>query len=83
MIKSSSDKLLQDERVVAEINKHKWFESEKAGHDIGFEQASRDWMNRFGSEWARKHGYESAETAQMRPQQQAESATRGSKKKIR
>jgi hypothetical protein len=26
-----------------EISKHKWLESEKAGHDIGFESAQKSW----------------------------------------
>lgn len=31
-----------------EILLHKWYESERAGHDIGFERAAVDWMIRFG-----------------------------------
>lgn len=31
-----------------EILLHKWYESEKAGHDIGWERAAVDWMIRFG-----------------------------------
>lgn len=31
-----------------EILLHKWYESEKAGHDIGWERAAIDWMIRFG-----------------------------------
>ena len=27
-----------------EIMRHKWIESEKVGHDIGWERASLDWM---------------------------------------
>ncbi len=27
-----------------EILRHKWLESEKAGHDIGFEEALVDWI---------------------------------------
>ena len=27
-----------------EVLKHKWIESEKAGHDIGFERAMTDWI---------------------------------------
>jgi hypothetical protein len=27
-----------------EILRHKWIESEKAGHDIGFERALTDWI---------------------------------------
>jgi len=36
-----------------EILKHKWIESEKAGHDIGFEQALTDWIVRHRSKWRR------------------------------
>ena len=34
-----------------EILKHKWLESEKAGHDIGFERALTDWIVRHRSKW--------------------------------
>lgn len=36
-----------------EILRHKWLESEKAGHDIGFERALTDWMVRHRSKWRR------------------------------
>ena len=34
-----------------EILKHKWYESEKAGHDIGFERALTDWIVKHRSKW--------------------------------
>ena len=34
-----------------EILKHKWIESEKAGHDIGFEQALTDWIIKHRANW--------------------------------
>jgi len=34
-----------------EILKHKWFESEKAGHDVGFEQALTDWIVKHRANW--------------------------------
>ena len=34
-----------------EILKHKWIESEKAGHDIGFERALTDWIMKHRSKW--------------------------------
>ena len=37
-----------------EILRHKWIESEKAGHDIGFEKALLDWIVRFRSSWRTK-----------------------------
>lgn len=37
-----------------EILKHKWYESEKAGCDIGFERALTDWIIKHRAAW-RKH----------------------------
>jgi hypothetical protein len=41
-----------------EILKHKWIESEKAGYDIGFEQALTEWIIKHRSKWrkARQQG---------------------------
>ena len=50
MLKSSSlYREFQAERE--EILKHKWIESEKAGYDIGFEQALTDWIVKHRSKW--------------------------------
>jgi hypothetical protein len=46
---SSLYKEFQAERD--EILKHKWLESEKAGHDIGFERALTDWIMKHRSKW--------------------------------
>ena len=35
----------------AEILKHKWIESEKAGRDIGFEKALLEWIVKHRSNW--------------------------------
>jgi hypothetical protein len=37
-----------------EIMKHKWYESERAGHDIGFAQALIDWTLKFKSKWLKE-----------------------------
>ena len=34
-----------------EILRHKWIESEKAGRDIGFEQALTDWIIKHRARW--------------------------------
>ena len=34
-----------------EILRHKWIESEKAGRDIGFEQALTDWTIKHRANW--------------------------------
>ncbi len=46
---SSLYKEFQAERE--EILRHKWIESEKAGHDIGFEHALTDWIVKHRSKW--------------------------------
>ncbi len=35
----------------AEILRHKWIESEKVGHDIGFEKALLDWIVKHRACW--------------------------------
>jgi hypothetical protein len=35
----------------SEILRHKWIESEKAGHDIGFEKALLDWIVKHRAAW--------------------------------
>ena len=37
-----------------EILKHKWLESEKVGHDIGFEKALLDWVFNHREKWRSK-----------------------------
>ena len=55
MSKMVSKKLLKDQRVMDEINRHKWIESEKAGYDIGFDKAAEDWISRYADEWEDRH----------------------------
>ena len=37
-----------------EVMRHKWFLSEKAGFDVGFEKALLDWLIRHRADWRRK-----------------------------
>jgi hypothetical protein len=34
-----------------EVLKHKWLESEKAGHDIGMESAKKSWKKNHAKKW--------------------------------
>ena len=43
-----------------EVLRHKWFESEKAGHDIGFELAQVDWRIKHRSQWLKERQQERA-----------------------
>jgi len=49
------EKLLSDRRVIDEINRHLWIESEKAGYDVGFEKAKEDWLKNFAVAWMEYH----------------------------
>lgn len=60
MDNSSSSELLKNSSLYREfqaereeILKHKWIESQKAGHDIGFERALTDWIVKHRSKWRR------------------------------
>ncbi|KAA5547301.1 hypothetical protein FYK55_02580 [Roseiconus nitratireducens] len=35
---------------IADIEKHKYFLSEKAGHDVGWDAARKDWEKRFANQ---------------------------------
>ena len=46
-----------------EIMKHKWIESQKVGHDIGFERALTDWIVKHRSKWRRSRQPPQAQSA--------------------
>jgi hypothetical protein len=55
---SSSNDLLKNSTLYREfqaereeILRHKWIESEKAGHDVGFERALTDWIIKHRASW--------------------------------
>ena len=66
MVSTSTKMLIKDPRVVNEINKHLWIESEKAGRDIGFDQAAEDWVERFSGEWMKYNMPASGKTKMTR-----------------
>ena len=48
-------KLLRNKKVIDEIKRHKWLESEIAGYDIGYEKAAEDWLKRYAHSWMAYH----------------------------
>lgn len=48
-------RLLDDTRVVEEIERYKWIESEKTGRDIGRERAAMEWIKAYGVIWLKIH----------------------------
>jgi len=55
MTKADEMKMLKDRKVLEEIRRHQWIESEKAGRDIGLEAATTDWLSRFSQAWMSYH----------------------------
>lgn len=47
-----------------EILKHKWYESEKAGYDIGFTRALIDWTLKFKAKWLKERQQKRKNTLQ-------------------
>ena len=47
--------LLNDKRVTEEINRHLWIESQKAGHNIGIERATDEWLQLYALGWMKYH----------------------------
>jgi len=45
--------LLKDKRVIEEINKHLWIESQKAGYSIGIERATDEWLRFYAEGWVK------------------------------
>ena len=58
----SDNELLRNSRLYqeclaekGEILRHKWFKSEKAGRDIGFDRAFLDWILNHRDRWRQEH----------------------------
>ena len=51
MDEAVKQKLLENEAVRKEINNHLWIESEKTGHDVGYEHAANEWLQKFAPQW--------------------------------
>lgn len=47
--------LLKDKRVMEEIHKHLWIESQKAGYSIGLERATDEWLKLYSEGWMKYH----------------------------
>jgi len=47
--------LLKDKRVIEEINRHLWIESQKAGYSIGIERATDEWLTLYAEGWMKYH----------------------------
>ena len=55
MLKINSQDLLKDRRIVQEIHRYQWMESQRLGHELTFDQAANDWFQKFSLEWVRHY----------------------------
>ena len=73
-------KLLSDKRVIAEIERHLWIESEKAGYDIGYERAKEEWLRDFSGAWMKQNMSEDIINAQKVARRVSSAPAKTSKK---
>ena len=58
----------------AEILRHKWIESEKVGHDIGFEKALLDWIVKHRAGWRALRHQRPSSTGELNGQKTLQAA---------
>ena len=68
--------LLKDKRVVEEINKHLWIESQKSGYSIGIERATDEWRRLYAEGWMRYNMPEEFDRMRKRKSKKAAAAKR-------
>lgn len=73
--------LLKDKRVIEEINRHLWIESQKAGYSIGIERATDEWLRLYAEGWMKYHMPEKYVTIQAKKRKEQERGKRAEKVK--
>jgi len=61
-----------------EILRHKWLESERLGHDIGFERALLDWIRKHRDSWRAARRAQVGQVAGRTTPHQGEDGAQGS-----
>ena len=51
----TSDCFAEFQAELVEVLRYKWTESEKAGTDIGFERALKQWTENFRHQWRKEY----------------------------
>lgn len=64
--------LLKDKRVIEEINRHLWIESQKAGYSIGIERATDEWLRLYAEGWMKYHTPDKYETLMAKRRKEKE-----------
>jgi len=75
--------LLKDKRVIEEINKHLWIESQKAGHSIGIERATDEWLKLYAESWLKYNKPERYQELQAASRRKTASRSTAGKKQAK
>jgi len=77
---SELKELLKDKRVVEEINKHLWIESQKSGYSIGIERATDEWLRLYAQGWLKYNKPKEYTRRDRKKKQKAVKKTRKARK---
>ena len=69
--------LLKDKRVMEEIHRHLWIESQKAGYNIGIERATDEWLQLYAEGWMKYHLPEKYEALQAKNRKEKDKEKKG------
>ena len=64
--------LLKDKRVIEEIHRHLWIESQKSGYNIGIERATDEWLQLYAEGWMKYHMPDKYEVLQAKQRKEKE-----------
>jgi hypothetical protein len=73
--------LLKDKRVIEEINRHLWIESQKSGYSIGIERATDEWLKLYAEGWMKYHLPEKYSAIQAKKRKEQDRSKRSEKTK--
>ena len=75
--------LLKNKKVIEEINRHLWIESQKAGYSIGIERATDEWLRLYAEGWMKYHmpaKYKTLQAKKKKAQEKEKKAGKAKKK---
>jgi len=74
--------LLKNKKVIEEINRHLWIESQKAGYSIGIERATDEWLGLYAEGWVKYHLPTKYKTLQAKKKKALEKEKKAGQKKV-
>lgn len=78
--------LLRNKKVIEEINRHLWIESQKAGYSIGIERATDEWLRLYAEGWMKYHvpsKYKVLQAKKKKAREKGKKAAKAQKKVVK